>query len=348
MGVFEEMGIAEICDGKLDVQVCKRLDDLTKPPGSLGRLEEFVRKVCAIRGTPDVDLKRPCVFTFAGNHGITEERITPYPPEVTRQMVLNMASGGAAVSVMCRTAGFEYAVVDVGVTGAFEEHPKLIRRKVRDGTRNFRHEPAMTEEECRAAMTAGMDVIRSSECDFVGIGDMGIGNTASSSALYSMLLNLQASETVGMGTGSKGELFERKLEAVEDGVRRHSSEWDSSGFDALRRVGGLEIAGMAGAIFGGAEKRIPIVVDGFIASAAALAATRMKPALAEYLFFSHSSAEKFHTDFLAREGIRPVLCLDLRLGEGTGAVLAMQVIQQALACYNGMATFSGGGVSQGS
>ncbi len=348
MGLFEEMEIVELCDGKLDEQVCKRLDDLTKPPGSLGRLEEFVRKVCAVRGSVDTALKHPYVFTFAGDHGITEERITPFPPEVTRQMVTNMASGGAAVSVMCKTAGVEYAVVDVGVVGAFEEHPKLIRRKVREGTRNFRREPAMTDEECLAAMTAGMDVIRNSECDFLGIGDMGIGNTASSSALYSLLLDLPASETVGMGTGSKGEVFERKLQSVEEGVRLHSSDWDSSGFDALRRVGGLEIAGMAGAIFGAAEKRIPVVVDGFIASAAALTAMRMRPELAGYLFFSHSSAEKFHTDFLSREGLRPVLCLDLRLGEGTGAVLAMQVILQAMACYNGMATFSGAGVSHGS
>ncbi len=345
---FHEMKIADTVDEKLDQEVCRRLDDLTKPPGSLGRLEEFVRKVCAIRGTADTALKKPLVFTFAGDHGITEERITPFPSEVTRQMVMNMAGGGAAVSVMCRTAGIEYAVVDVGVIGAFEDHPKLIGKKVREGTRNFRHEPALTEGECHAALTAGAEVVKESRCDFLGIGDMGIGNTASSSALYSMLLNLPASETVGMGAGSRGELLERKLQAVEEGVRKHSSEWDSSPFDALRRVGGLEIAGMAGAIFGAAENRIPVVVDGFIASAAALVAMRMKREIAGYLFFSHSSAEKFHTDFLAHEGIRPVLCLDLRLGEGPGAVLAMQVIQQAMSCYNSMATFSGAGVSQGS
>lgn len=330
---------------ELEQQIVAHLDDLTKPPGSLGRLEEIVRKYCLCRGDLKPSLESKKVFTFAGDHGIAAEKITPFPPEVTPQMVLNMTRGGAAVCVMCRKAGVEYSVVDMGVNAEQEDHPGLIRRKVRKGTRNFAVEPAMTHEECVQAIETGIVLAGESGADILGAGEMGICNTASASALYSMLLDLDPSLTVGPGTGSAGELLEHKKRVVSRAVRRHCESWDGSAFQALERVGGYEIAGMVGLMLGGAARRIPVVVDGFISSAAALVAMRIDPVVKEYLFFSHASAETFHESFLAREGIRPLLALDMRLGEGTGAVLALQLIEQALACYHEMATFSSAGVA---
>lgn len=337
--------IKSIADDDLKNKVIAHIDDLTKPFGSLGRLEEFALQYCLCRGNADVSINRMRLYTFAGDHGVAEEKITPYPSEVTPQMVLNMAHGGAAVSVMCAKAGIEYAVVDIGVNADFEGMPGLISRKAGRGTKNFKNEPAMTSDECEQAIKVGYELCAGTEADIMGTGDMGIGNTSSASALYSMLLDIDAPETVGPGTGSTGDLLEKKKAVIAEGVARHKNEWDSSPFDALRRVGGFEIAGMAGLIFGCASKRIPVVIDGFIASAAALVAMRMNPALKDYLFFSHVSAEKFHRSYVEKEGITPILSLGMRLGEGTGAVLAMQIIAQAMECYNKMATFSSANVS---
>ncbi len=337
--------VAPVADPRLENDIRRHLDRLTKPPGSLGRLEEFALRYGLCRGRADAPLSRMRLYTFAGDHGITEEGITPYPSEVTLQMVLNMARGGAAVSVMCRRAGIEYAVVDIGVKGACEPSPSLLVRKVAAGTRNFRRGCAMTPEECRAALAVGFELGRDSACDLLGIGEMGIGNTSSAAALYCLLLDLDAELTVGAGTGSSGALLARKKEAVRDGVRRHYQAWDRSPLDALRRVGGYEIAGMTGTIFGAASSRIPVVVDGFVASAAALTALRLEPAVGDYLFFSHASDEQFHRRFLELERIRPILTLDMRLGEGTGSVLAMQIIAQAMECYHQMATFDSAGVA---
>ena len=337
--------IKSTANDDLQNEVVVHLNDLTKPRGSLGRLEEFALQYCLCRGRADAAIRNMQLYTFAGDHGITEEKITPYPSEVTPQMVLNMAHGGAAVSVMCARAGIEYAVVDIGVNADFEKIPGLIIKKVGRGTRNFKIEPAMTSDECEKAIKAGFDLGAGSEADLIGTGDMGIGNTSSASALYSILLDADAAETVGPGTGSTGDLLEKKKAVIAEGVARHKKEWDGSPFDALRRLGGFEIAGMTGLVFGCASKRIPVVIDGFIASAAALVALRMNPAVKDYLFFSHVSAETFHKSFVENEGIKPILSLGMRLGEGTGAVLAMQIIAQAMECYNKMATFSSANVS---
>lgn len=337
-----------VADPALEQAVRARLDSLTKPPGSLGRLEELALRYCLCRGDPAARIERCKVLTFAGDHGITEEKITPFPTAVTRQMVLNMAAGGAAVSVMCREAGVEYGVVDVGVAGGeFDEVPGLLRRKVGEGTANFARGPAMTAGARDAAIAVGVEASAVPGIDLFGIGEMGIGNTSSASALYSLLLDSDPTATVGPGTGSHGDLLERKRRIVADAVTRHRTEWDGSPLDALRRVGGYEIAAMTGLALGAAARRVPVVVDGFISSAAALCAVRVQPHLADYLFFAHASAEPFHREFLAREGIRPILDLDMRLGEGTGAVPAMQVIRQAMACYHHMATFSSAGLAGG-
>lgn len=338
--------IQTVSNAELEKKVIEHLNDLTKPRGSLGRLEKFALQYCLCRGAADASIKEMNLYTFAGDHGITEENITPYPSEVTSQMVLNMANGGAAVSVMCAKAGIEYAVVDIGVNADFEGMPGLISKKVGRGTRNFRNEPAMTFEECEQAIKIGFEFGADEQVDIMGTGDMGIGNTSSASALYSLLLDVDATETVGPGTGSTGELLERKKAVISEGVAKHKKEWDGSPLDALRRVGGFEIAGMVGLLFGCASKRVPLVIDGFIASAAALVAMRMNPVVKDYLFFSHLSAEDFHRSFTEKEGIKPILSLGMRLGEGTGAVLAMQIIAQAMECYNKMATFGSANVAK--
>ena len=333
-------------DAELQQKVIAHLNDLTKPQGSLGRLEDIALQYCMCRGRADASIDKMKVFTFAGDHGITEERITPFPGEVTQQMVNNMAGGGAAVSVMCRNANIDYAVVDIGVNADFNGAPGIISRKAGRGTNNFSKEPAMSSGDCVRAVEVGMALGADAQADLVGAGEMGIGNTSAASALYSMLLDCDPRDTVGPGTGSTGELLEKKKRVVVSGVEKHKQEWDGTPFDALRRVGGYEIAGITGLIFGCLSKKVPVVVDGFISCAAALVAMRMDPKVRDYLFFAHASAETFHTAYLEKEHIRPILSLDLRLGEGTGAVLAMQIIKQATACYNEMATFSAAGVSR--
>jgi len=331
-------------DRGLQKAVADHLDRLTKPPGSLGRLEELALRFCLCRGKKDAEIARMELFTFAGDHGITDERITPYPSEVTHQMVLNMVNGGAAVTVMCRKAGIDCVVVDMGVKGDFQSLPGLLAKKVKPGTKSFLKEPAMSEGDCEKALQTGMALAGRSKADLIGIGEMGIGNTSSASALYSLVLDTDPDETVGPGTGSSGHLLERKKQVIREAVLFHKKNWNRSPLDALRRVGGFEIAGMTGMIFGAARRRIPVVVDGFVACAAALVAMRIEPGVRPYLFFSHVSAETYHSAFLEKDGIRPILSLDMRLGEGTGSVLAMQIIAQAMECYHKMATFESAGV----
>lgn len=339
------LSIPSVENEVLEGEIVGRLNNLTKPIGSLGRLEELALRYCLCKGSADAELSRMKIFTFAGDHGITEEKITPYPSEVTFQMVLNMAAGGAAISVMCRKAGIDCTVVDMGVKGAFQQLQGLAIRKIAFGTRNFRKEPAMSEEECLKALRAGWGLAVECDCDLLGVGEMGIGNTSSASALYSLLLDLDSDVTIGPGTGSMGPLLEKKKKVVCEGVLYHRKEWDRTPLDALRRVGGFEIAGMTGMILGGALSRVPVVIDGFVATAAALVAVKMAPTVKDYLFFAHASAEPFHKPFLDSQGIRPILSLDMRLGEGTGSVLAMQIIVQAIECYHRMATFGSAGVS---
>lgn len=338
--------IKPVKDKSLEKEIITHLDDLTKPQGSLGLLEELALRYCLCRNSTRPNIDHIEVYTFAGDHGIKEEKISPFPQEVTQQMVLNMAEGGAAVSVMCNKAGFEYKVVDIGVHGIFPDMPNLIKCKVREGTRNFSKEPAMTTYECEQAFENGYDIGYNSKADLVGIGEMGIGNTSSASAIYSLILDISPEETIGMGTGSIGTMLDQKKKIVTKGVNLHKDIVNGSPLEILRCVGGFEIAGMCGLIFGCAEQGIPVVIDGFISTASALITLRMNPSIKDYLYFSHKSSEKFHEVFFKNEKIRPILKLDLRLGEGTGSVLAMQIIQQAIECYSKMATFSGAHISE--
>jgi nicotinate-nucleotide--dimethylbenzimidazole phosphoribosyltransferase len=330
----------------LSDQVQAHLDFLTKPKGSLGRLEELALQYCLCRRNAKPSIRTAAVYTFAGDHGIVEEGVAPYPKEVTSQMVLNMTSGGAAVSVMAKNADIRDFVVDMGVDFDFADHPKLIKRKAGRGTQNFLKGAAMTGVECAQALSAGFDLAMDSGCDLLGVGEMGIGNTTSASALYALLLNIDPDTTVGAGTGAAGDLLNRKTRVIREAVEMHRKEWNRTALEALCRVGGFEIAGMAGFMMGAAAASVPVVVDGFIASAAAAVAMGMTPNLKDYLVFSHKSSERFHGGYFDLIGVKPVLDLGMRLGEGTGAVLAMQLLMQAMNCYNQMATFASAGVSE--
>jgi len=342
---FKNAFIQKADNNTLQKAVQYRLDNLTKPQGSLGRLEEMVLQYCLARDSEDAIIRRKKCFVFAADHGITDEKVTPFPREVTVQMVLNMLSGGAAVTVMCANSGVECSVVNMGVDGVFDPHPRLIERSIGRGTRNFHSEAAMSDAECCKAIDAGYWLGIETDADICAIGEMGIGNSSSASALYSMLLGTDAVLTVGKGTGADGALLERKRRVIAESLSIHFGQWDGTPFDAIRRVGGFEIAAMTGFIIGCAAKRIPVVIDGFIASVSALCALKMYPDIYGYLFWGHTSNEQFHKAALDSIEVKPVLNLGMRLGEGTGAVLAMTIIEQALNCYHQMASFGSAGVS---
>jgi len=330
-------------------QAYRRLDQLTKPKGSLGRLEELAARTCAIKGSLAARVDRKVILTFAGDHGVVAEGISAFPQEVTPQMVMNFLAGGAGVNVLARHVGADVRVIDVGVAVPLAAEG-LISRKVCPGTANFTRGPAMTEEQALAAVAVGMEVARDAIADgaeILGTGEMGIGNTTPSSALFAALLPAGVVEVTGRGTGIDDATLENKIRVIEKGLQVNQ-DLLSSPFTALAAVGGLEIAAICGAILMAAHSRLPIVVDGFISSAGALVAMRLKPEVREYCFFSHMSAEQGHRIFFEREGIAPLLHLGMRLGEGTGAALSMDLVDAGLKIMNEMATFGEAGVSEAS
>lgn len=335
-------------DESLEPTVRARLDNLTKPRGSLGHLEDMATRYCLATGTADPRLGRKAIFTFAGDHGVAEEGVSAYPKEVTPQMVANMLAGGAAVNVLGRHAGADVRVVDMGVDADLSGAKGVVDLKVRRGTANIARGPAMTEAEATRALEAGITLAREAAADGVtllGAGDMGIANTTPSSALFAALLPCAPEEITGRGTGIDDRGLTRKIEVVRQALQVNSPRLGTP-LGCLAAVGGLEIAGIAGLALGGAASRVPVVVDGFISSAGALVACRMCESVGGYLFFSHRSEEAGHAVFLERFGARPILDLGMRLGEGTGAALAMMVIEAAVKVYNEMATFGSAGVSE--
>jgi nicotinate-nucleotide--dimethylbenzimidazole phosphoribosyltransferase len=341
----KELDKHDYIDIELTTKVQARLNNLTKPLGSLGVLEDLALKYCQIKKNADAKLEKVALYVFAGDHGITAEGVAPFPKEVTVQMVHNMLQGGAAVTVMCKQAGIDCNVVDMGVDGDFPDHPKLLKRKVCKGTGNFLQASAMTQEECELALQHGKELAQKDGADLCAVGEMGIGNTSAASALYSLILGTAPILTIGMGTGAVGDLFEHKRSVISRAVSMHATQWDGSSLDALRRVGGLEIAGMTGFILECAKLNKPVMIDGFIASAAALCAIKADPSVEHRLFWGHISHEQYHKKFLEELQVKPILDLGMRLGEGTGAVLAVQILQQALNCYHNMATFDSAKVS---
>lgn len=329
----------------------RRIDAKTKPPGSLGKLETVAVRLAWIQQNlmPQARRKRICVF--AASHGIAETGVSAYPPEVTWQMVLNFLEGGAAINVLARHGGIEVYVVDAGVDADWPEpvlaRPDFFVRKTRRGTRNFLEGRAMTPSECDGALQAGREQARLAAANgihLLGIGDMGIGNTTAASALFAALLGLDARDVVGRGTGVSEAGLERKAQAVAGALRKHSPGAVSPR-DWLEAVGGYEIAAMAGTILEAAAHPLPTVIDGFIATAAAAVAFLMEPACREFCFFAHRSDERAHGAVLAALGADPFVDLGMRLGEGTGAALAMHLIDAAAKIMCEMATFESAGIS---
>ncbi|MGE4263070.1 MAG: nicotinate-nucleotide--dimethylbenzimidazole phosphoribosyltransferase [Desulfovibrio sp.] len=328
------------------------LDNLTKPRGSLGRLEELALHLSMIQqgNAPKADPAR--VYTVAGDHGVVEEGVSLFPQEVTRQMVLNFLNGGAGINVLAKTAGAELFVVDAGALGPdFDAHPQLIRGKVAQGTANLAKGPAMTREQCLKALLLGVDLADRALADGVrvlGTGDMGIGNTTPSTALYCAYLGLEPEAMTGPGTGLDKSGVGRKVEVIRKGLQANAAVVASGDpLEILAALGGLEIACLAGLILGGAKNRQLVCVDGFISTAACVAAWKLCPASAEYTVLSHASAEPGHKLAAQMLGKKPLLDLGLRLGEGTGAAVAMFLVRSAAAIYNDMASFASAGVSEG-
>jgi len=323
------------------------LDSLTKPLGSLGRLEDLAAQWCAIcEGRFPATLNKS-VYVFAADHGITAEGVSAYPSQVTQQMVLNFLAGGAAINVLARLNQVEVNVVDVGVDADLSGHAGLIQRKVRRGSRNMLREAAMSDPELEAALAVGHALAEAAYAqsrNLIAVGEMGIGNTTAASVMTAALTGLPASLVTGKGTGVESEAYAHKCRVVESVVSRHFSEKPSPR-EILRRGGGLEIAAMTGLMLGAAQRKIAIVVDGFISTAAAAIACGLEPDVRPFLFAGHRSQEPGHRVLLAHLEMEPILDLDMRLGEGTGAVLAMPILEAAMRLYQEMATFTSAGIS---
>jgi nicotinate-nucleotide--dimethylbenzimidazole phosphoribosyltransferase len=333
-------------------QATARQDSLTKPPGSLGLLEKIASRVVAIQQSlsPNVDRKR--IFVFAADHGVVEEGVSPYPQEVTAQMVANFLRGGAAINAMARVAGAEVVVINIGMKHQIppvetNSSIQFINRPIRSGTRNFMKEPALTADEAVAALMMGAEIAIESTAagvGLIGLGEMGIGNTTASAAITAALTGSPSSAVTGRGTGADDEMLAKKQSVVTRALELHADRLSDS-LGMLSAIGGLELAGLAGVCLGAAAKRIPVVLDGFITTAAAAIAVEICPAVADYLFAAHMSVERGHAILLERLRLQALLNLEMRLGEGTGAAVAMKVIESAVCAFAEMATFDSAGIS---
>lgn len=344
--VFELAATIRSLDSPAMEQARARQQQLTKPAGSLGQLEEVAIQMAGITRQSMPTVKRKAVIVMAADHGVTAEGVSAYPSAVTPQMVLNFLQGGAAINALARQAEAEVVIVDVGVASEIK-HPQLLERKIAYGTANMADGPAMTREQALAAVSAGIDVCESllkSGVDLIATGDMGIGNTTAASAITACLTRTSVAAVTGRGTGIDEEQLAHKIRIIERALQINQPD-PSDPLDVLTKVGGLEIAGLVGVIVSCAAARVPVVIDGFIAGAAVLVAVGICPAIRDYLFAGHISVEGGHGLILKQIGLIPLLDLNLRLGEGTGAVLAMHIIEAALKTHSEMATFTEAGVS---
>ena len=324
-----------------------RQDRLTKPPGSLGRLEELSIQLAGVFGTAQPAVRGKTIVVAAADHGVVARGVTGYPQEVTAQMVLNFLAGGAAINVMARKAGVDLVIVDAGVAAPLPDHPDLRVVGMGCGTADITQGPAMTREQADACVMAGVGLaLEAAEggADILGTGDMGIGNTTPSSAITAALTRRPPRETTGRGTGRSDGEMERKIASVARALEVNQPD-PSDGLDVLTKVGGFEIGVLAGVALGGSLARRPVVLDGFISGAAGLIAYSLCPNVKDYVVAAHLSAETGHRAVLSHLGLRPLLDLGMRLGEGTGAVLAMGLVEAAAVCLSEMATFTEAGVS---
>ena len=343
----------------------ERQGQLTKPPGSLGRLEELSVQLAGIQRTPRPKVARKAILTMAGDHGVVAEGVSAYPQEVTAQMVRNFLSGGAAVNVLAAHVGARVVVVDLGVAAdlsglagpaglaagpagsAGASAPRLVRRKVAPGTRNLARGPAMSREEALRSLEAGIEVLAEEAgrgLDIVGLGEMGIGNTTPAAAITAVMTGTPVPQVTGRGTGLDDEALRRKVGVIEAALAANRPD-PRDALGVLAAVGGFEIGGMAGAMLAAAARSIPVVVDGFICAAAALIACGLEPGVREYLIASHQSVEVGHQAILRHLALQPIFNLDLRLGEGTGAALGIGLVEAAARILEEMATFGQAGVS---
>jgi nicotinate-nucleotide--dimethylbenzimidazole phosphoribosyltransferase len=321
---------------------------LTKPQGSLGRLEELSIQLAGIQGRPMPRITEKAIITMAGDHGVARDGVSAYPAEVTPQMVLNFLYGGAAINVLARLAGARVVVVDMGVAVDIPAHPDLVVKKIGYGTASLLRGPAMSREEAVSAIEAGIEIVENEVgrgLHIVGTGDMGIGNTTPSSAIVAVMTGTAVASVTGRGTGLDDAGLARKVAVIEQALTVNRPD-PSDALGVVAKVGGFEIAGLAGVILGAAAHRVAVVIDGFISGAAALIAAGLAPASVPYMIAAHLSVESGHKYALAHLGLKPVFVLDLRLGEGTGAALAIPVVEAAAHVLAEMATFGEAGVAE--
>jgi len=339
----------------LDLELRYRIDNKTKPPGALGRLEEIALQLGLLQGTAHPRLTRPHIVVFAGDHGIAATGlVNPYPQSVTAQMVLNFIRGGAAINVFCRQHDLGLIVVDAGVNYDFDPalvRGKLVSKKTGYGTRNYLETAAMTAEETEAAIEAGKEIVAGlagEGCNCIGLGEMGIGNTSSASLIMSYITGIPVADCTGRGTGVNDGQFEQKKNALQQAFHYHAAAIaaDPGPLTILQRVGGYEIAMLTGACLRAAELKMVILVDGFITTAALLLARLLNPSITDCCIFSHCSGEKGHAKMLEWLAVEPLLQLGMRLGEGTGAAMAYPFVQSAVNFLEEMASFESAGVSK--
>ncbi|WP_159475769.1 nicotinate-nucleotide--dimethylbenzimidazole phosphoribosyltransferase [Dyadobacter sp. 3J3] len=331
----------------LQEQIQHKINNKTKPLGSLGRLEEAALQIALIQETLTPELVRPHIVVFAASHGIANEGVSAYPSEVTFQMVLNFLNGGAAINVFTKQNNIDLTLVDAGVDHDFEPDEKLIDAKINHGTKSFLNQSAMTKEECQQAIEKGKEIVKNiaaTGCNVIGFGEMGIGNTSSAAVIMSKLLNITIEDCVGKGTGVNPDQYQNKINILQKAILNHA-EVSSDPMQVLQTFGGFEIAMMCGAFLSAAEEKMVLMVDGFIASAAFLCAFKLNSAIKDFAIFCHQSEEKGHQLLLEKLNVKPLLNLDMRLGEGTGCAVAFPLLKSAVTFLNEMASFESAGVS---
>ncbi|MBL7072818.1 MAG: nicotinate-nucleotide--dimethylbenzimidazole phosphoribosyltransferase [Candidatus Omnitrophica bacterium] len=346
----ETIGKIESVDGTFEEKTQNRLDSLTKPQGSLGRLEELAKQIVEITGNEMPKLDRKVIFTLAGDHGVASSGVSAYPKEVTPQMVYNFLAGGAGINVLAKHVGAEVVVADLGVACDLKAHPDLIIKKVNYGTKNIAEGAAMTKEEAVKSIENGIGVFEEKfralgGIDIAGTGEMGIANTTPSSAIVSVITGKEVNMVTGRGTGIDDARLQLKIKTIEKAIQINKPDPDDA-LDVLSKIGGFEIGGLVGIILAASSLRVPIVIDGFISSAAALVAYKLEPKTRDYMISAHFSVERGHAAIFDYLGLKPLLDLNLRLGEGTGAALAIGVAEAAVKILTQMATFDDAGVSK--
>ncbi len=354
--IKQVIGRIKPLDSKLMSEAQRRLDNLTKPRGSLGRLEEFAKQVVGITGDIKPEFRDKVIFAMAGDHGVVEEGVSAFPQEVTPQMVYNFLREGAGINVLAKHVGARVIVIDMGVAAEIRNPPESIRDEIRNfinkkvafGTKNMTKGPAMTREDAVKSIENGMEVFMERKkhgLDILGTGDMGIGNTTPSSAVIAAFSEIEVEKVTGRGTGISDEAFENKVRVIKKALDINKPDTKDP-IDILAKVGGFEIGGLCGCVLGAAAANTPVVIDGLISTAGALIAYELCPQVKEYVFAAHKSVEAGHQYMLNRMNLNPILDLNMRLGEGTGAVLGISIIEAGIKILNEMATFEDAGVSE--